>query len=149
VWVAVPEDTAGAVVVIDPATDTVDGPPIPVALGQRQLSYGERAVWVENTSPASMMRIDPVTGSASVAPTIEMLGEPARAGVLAAYGSIWDVGAHELGRLDPRSGRLATQIALPRARQVVGGDGELWVLAEPVSRTSSVFTPVKGTARLW
>ena len=149
VWVAVPRDGPGEVVQIDPSTNRVIGSPIAVGPGPSQVSYGEGAVWVENTSPPSTMRIGPSTHRVSVAPTILALGEPAPVSVLAAYGSLWDAGADALTRLDPRSGTEVARIKIFRAQQVVSGDGGLWVVAEPLSSTSSVFTPVKGTARLW
>jgi DNA-binding beta-propeller fold protein YncE len=149
VWVAVPRGQSGVVVVIDPSTDDLDGPPISVGPGPGQISYGAGAVWVENTSPPSTMRIDPATRHLSVAPAIYALGEPATTSVLAAYASLWDAGADSLSRFDPRSGNVIAQVRLARAQQVATGHGGLWVLAEPSSRTSSVFTPVKGTARVW
>ena len=149
VWVAVPRDGPGEVVQIDPSTNKVIGSPIEIGPGPSQVSYGEGAVWVQNTSPPSTMRIDPATHRVSVAPTILAVGEPATVSVLAAYGSVWDAGADALTRLGPRSGTVVARIAILRAQQVVSGDGGLWVVAGPLSSTSSVFTPVKGTARLW
>ena len=147
VWVAVPRPGPGdgEVVQIDPSTNRVTGSPIAVGPGPSQMSYGEGAVWVQNTST----RIDPATHRVSLAPTVLSLGEPATVSVLAAYGSLWDAGADALTRLDPHSGTVLAQIKILRAQQVISGDGGLWVLAEPLSSTSSVFTPVKGTARLW
>ena len=149
VWVAVPREGPGEVVQIDPSTNRVIGSPIAIGPGPSQVSYGEGAVWVENTSPPSTTRIDPSTQRVSVAPTILALGEPATVSVLAAYGSLWDAGADALTRLGPRSGTVVARVTILRAQQVVSGDGALWVVAEPLSSTSSVFTPVKGTARLW
>ena len=147
VWVAVPRPGPGdgEVVQIDPSTNRVTGSPIAVGPGPSQMSYGEGAVWVQNTST----RIDPSTHRVSLAPTVLALDEPASVSVLAAYGSLWDAGADALTRLDPHSGTVLAQIKILRAQQVVSGDGGLWVVAGPLSSTSSVFTPVKGTARLW
>ena len=55
-------DQAGQVLRIDPRRNRVTGSPVTVGPGPAQLSFGNGAAWVQNTSPASVMRIDPAGG---------------------------------------------------------------------------------------
>jgi hypothetical protein len=141
VWVTRPRQGAGQVIRIDPRTNRVAGHPIEVGRGPSQISYGEGAVWVENTAPPSVMRIDPATGNVSAVPAV---------GVTAiGYDSLWAASEGSLRRFDPGTGRILASLRIPRAQQIAIGAGEVWILASPRSSSPTVFDPIKHTAALW
>ena len=65
VWVTRPEDGPGQVVRIDARTNRVSGAPIVVGPGPLQVTYGQGAVWVQNTSPPSAVRSYSLTTTAN------------------------------------------------------------------------------------
>ncbi|MBI3647788.1 MAG: hypothetical protein HY240_03395 [Actinobacteria bacterium] len=98
-------------------------------------------VWVQNTSPQSVMRVDPATGDVSTVPVVGALA--------VGYGSLWTASDDSLTRFDPETGRSVASIQIPRAEGVAVGAGEVWVLASPRSSSPTLFYPIKHTATLW
>lgn len=141
VWVTRPTQGPGEVIRIDPETNRVTGPAIKVGPGPAQIVYGEGAVLVENTSPPSVMRIDPATGNVSAVPVV---------GVTAVgYDSLWAVSDDSLTRLQPTSGQVIASVRIPRGVAVAIGAGAVWVLVYSRSSSPTVFDPIKHTAALW
>ena len=153
VWVSVPTPASGPGVVIEinPSTNRVTGPPIKVGPGPIDVSYGQNAVWVENSSPPSAMRVDPTTRSVSGAPVVEALGEPAPGDLIAGYGSLWEATNDSLTRFDARTGAVLTRAHILRAYAAAIGAGEVWVLVTPRSSSPdpTLSHPIKRTAALW
>jgi len=148
VWVTVPKNGPGEVVEINPATNHVTGPPITVGPGPIGVSYGEHSVWVENTSPPSAMRIDPVTRTVSSAPVVEALGEPAQGDPIPGYGSLWEAANDSLTRFDPRTGNVLASVRIFRAQATAIGAGAVWVLVAPraSSPDPTISHAIKRTA---
>jgi streptogramin lyase len=151
VWVAIPRQGPGEVAPIDPRTDRITGPPAKVGLGPSQLAYGDGAVWVQNTSPASVMRIDPVTGRTTtiIAAAAVSYGSPVVGGLAVGYGSLWATANDHLTRLDPWTAKVIASLSIPRATDVALGAGEVWVLGAPRSTSPAVFHPVRDTTELY
>lgn len=141
VWVTRPTQTLGEVIRIDPQTNRVTGPPINVGRGPAQIAYGEGALWVENTSPPSVMRIDPATGNVSAVPVVGV--------TVVGYDSLWAASDDSLTRLQPKPGQVVASVRIPRGVAVAIGAGAVWVLAYPRSGSPTVFDPIKDTAALW
>jgi hypothetical protein len=153
VWVSAPTPVngRGVVVEINASTNRVTGRPIKVGPGPINLNYGEHTVWVENTSPPSAMRIDPVTRSVSSAPVVEALGEPAQGDLVAGYGSLWEAANDSLTRFDARTGTVLASATILRAYAVAIGAGEVWVLVAPRSSSPdpTLSHAITRTAALW
>ncbi len=151
VWVTRPVQGPGDLFRIDPQTDRVTGPAIKVGPGPSQVVYGSGAVWVQNTSPASVMRIDPATGHVAtvVATRAVPYGSFVVGAIATGYGSLWTVANDYLTRIDPRSSLVQASIRIPRAQEIAIGAGEVWVLAAPRSSSAALFYAIKHTAALW
>jgi streptogramin lyase len=151
VWVAIDRQGPGVVLQIDPKSDRITGPPIKVGPGPGELSYGDGSLWVQNTSPASVMRIDPATGHAAtvIAPAAVNYGSPVVGAVAVGLGSLWATANDHLTRYNPRTDHVIANLPIPRATEVALGAGEVWVLAEPRSTSAATFHPVKDTAELY
>lgn len=148
IWVTVDLSGPGRLVAIDPRTDRVNGPAVKVGPGPGEVVYGQHAVWVQNTSPASVMRINPtsrrvktVIGTAPVSP-----GSPSAGAIAVGDGSLWSVAHGILTRRAPSSGHVIASIAVPRGVAITLGDHEVWVLSYPRSRSSALFEPIRHTA---
>jgi streptogramin lyase len=142
VWVTRPSDGPGEIVRIDPATNTVVGEPIEVGPGPVSVVSALGALWVTNTSPPSVVRIDPVSGEVRTVGSVT--------GDLAiAYGSLWAASEGQVVRADPETGQGIEAFHIPRAVFVETSEGQVWVLAMPESSSPTLFYPIKGTAALW
>jgi streptogramin lyase len=141
VWVTRPTDEVGELIRVDPATNHVTGRPIEVGPGPIAAVYAFGALWVTNTSPPSVVRVDPSTGEVT---TTSFTGRLA-----AGYGSLWSASDDSLIRVDPESGETTATIRVPRAWAVAAGEGQVWVLALPESSSPTLFYPIEGTAALW
>jgi streptogramin lyase len=142
VWVTRPTDGVGELVRIDPATNDVVGEPIEVGPGPVSVVSALGALWVTNTSPPSVVRVDPASG--------EVRTVSSTAGDLAiAYGSLWAAAEDEVVRADPETGRSVHTFSIPGAAHVATSEGQVWVLAMPESSSPTLFYPIKGTAALW
>jgi DNA-binding beta-propeller fold protein YncE len=139
VWVTRATQGVGELIRIDPQTNRVTGPAIQVGFGPEQVTYGQGAVWVEDTSPPSALRVDPATERADPAPAVGAIG----------HGSLWVASDDKLTRTDPKTGRIIASVDIPRARAVTTGEGEVWVLASPRSSSPTLYYPVKHTAALY
>jgi DNA-binding beta-propeller fold protein YncE len=139
VWVTRPADGAGEVVRVDPATNRVTGPPVKVGPGPVAAVYAFGALWVTNTSPPSVVRVDPTTGKVT---TANFTGDTA-----AGFGSLWAASRGAVVRADPLTGRATATIPVPRPQAVAVGAGRVWVLGSP--GVSSLVRPLKRTAELW
>jgi YVTN family beta-propeller protein len=151
VWVSRPASALGNVVRIDPHTDRVTGDPITVGRGPGQLAYGLGSVWVQNTSPASVMRIDPANGHVTtvVGTRPVAYGSFVVGAIATGDGSLWTAANDSLTRIDPRTDQVLATVHIPRAISVAIGDGSVWVLTQPKSRSPKLFYPIKHTAALW
>lgn len=151
VWVTRPSNGAGEVIRIDPRTNRVAGPPIKVGPGPGQVIYGQHAVWVQNSSPASVMRIDPATGHVVtiVGARPADSGSPVAGAIAVGHDSLWAATDDVLMRVDPGTGQVVASLPIPRGVAVAIGAHEIWVLAYPRSSSPTVFDPIKHTAALW
>ena len=141
VWVTRPTAGIGELIRVDPATNRVTGAPIDAGPGPIAALYGFGALWVTNSSPSSVVRVDPSTGTVS---TMDFTGRLA-----AGYGSLWATSDDSVVRADPKSGRPTATVRIPRAEAVAAGEGRVWVLASAKSSSPTLFYPVKNTAALW
>ena len=151
VWVTQPAGGLGDVIRIDPGTDRVAGPAIPVGPGPATVVYGGGAVWVQNTSPTSVVRIDPATGRLStvVGTDATVFGSFVVGSIALGDGSLWTVRNDALTRLDPRTGRVIATIGIARAELVAVAPHAVWVLAAARSSSATLFYAIKHTAALW
>jgi len=141
VWVTRPTEGVGELVRVDPATSRVAGAPIEVGSGPVAVLYAFGALWVTNSSPSSVVRVDPSTGEV----TQTGLAGPVAAG----YGSLWAASEGAVVRADPATGQVTARIPVPRAQAVAVAEGRVWALASPRSSSPTLFYPVKHTAALW
>ncbi|MDQ6778541.1 MAG: hypothetical protein M3071_20490, partial [Actinomycetota bacterium] len=157
IWVTRPSETRGDVLQIDPRTNRVVGSPIRVGPGPGQLAYGSGSLWVEDTAPLAVMRIDPASwratppsGRATTPAGLATALSASRAGAIApGYGSLYITANDHLTRFDPATNRVTANVRIPRANAIAIGAGAIWVLAAPRSTSSITFHPVKNTAALW
>lgn len=151
VWVTRALSGPGQLIAIDPRQDRVTGPPIVVGPGPGQVVYGMHDVWVQNTSPSSVMRVDSATGRVTtiIANTPVAPGSPVAGAIAVGYGSLWSLANRSLSRVDPLTGRLRWSIPIPRGVAIALDERRVWVLAYPRSSSTTVFDPIKGTAALW
>jgi hypothetical protein len=141
VWATRPAEGVGQLIRVDPATNRVTGAPIEVGPGPVAALYAFGALWVANSSPSSVVRVDPSTGKVSAA---SFSGR-----VAAGFGSLWAAWEDTVVRADPKTGRPTATVRVPRAQAVAVGRGRVWVLASPKSSSPTLFYPVKHTAALW
>ena len=154
-WVWVTRVSAGSesgeVLRIDPHRNRVTGPSITVGPGPAQLSFGSGATWVQNTSPTSVMRIDPGTGRVStiVGTDNTTSGSFVVGAIAAGDGSLWTVRNDVLARWNPATGTLIATVRIARAELVAVARREVWVLSAPSSSSPTLFFPIEHTAALW
>jgi streptogramin lyase len=141
IWVTRPTEGVGELIRVDPATNRVSGRPIKVGPGPVAVLYAFGALWVTNSSPPSVVRVDPSTGKVST------MGFNGR--VAAGVGSLWAASEDTVVRADPKTGRPTATIGVPRAQAVAVGQGLVWALASPKSSSPTLFYPIKHTAELW
>jgi len=151
VWVTLALQGPGQLIAIDPHDDRVSRAPIEVGPGPGQVVYGLHAVWVQNASPASVMRVDPASGRVTtvVGTTPVAPGSPGPGTIAVGYGSLWSLANGSLTRVDPVTDRVRRSVPVPRGVAVALGDGRVWVLAYPRSSSTALFYPITGTAALW
>jgi streptogramin lyase len=151
VWVTRPEQGPGQLIAIDPRDDRVTRQPIEVGPGPGQVVYGLHAVWVQNTSPSSVVRVDPSSDRVTtvIATTPVAAGSPGPGTIAVGYGSLWSAVNGSLTQVDPGSGRVRSRVSIPRGVAVALGDGRVWMLAYPRSSSPALFNPIKATAALW
>ncbi len=142
VWVTRPAEGIGELVRIDPATNAVVGEPIEVGPGPVSVISGFGALWVTNTSPPSVVRVDPASGE--VRTVGSLTGD-----LSVADGSLWAALDDQVVRADPETGQPIETFSIPRAVAVAASEGLVWVLALPESSSPTLFYPIKGTAALW
>lgn len=141
VWVTRPTNGAGELVRVDPATNAVVGEPIQVGPGPVSAVSTFGALWVTNTSPPSVVRVDPESGEVT---TVGFTGQ-----VAVGDGSLWAASEDQVVRADPETGLPTETFHIPRAAAVEVAEGLVWVLAYPESSSPELFYPIKGTAALW
>jgi hypothetical protein len=151
VWVTRPLHGPGQLIAIDPSKNRVTRPPIEVGPGPAQVVYALHAVWVQNTSPSSVMRVDPAGGRVTtvIATTPIAPGSPGPGTIAVGYGWLWSLANGSLSRVDPVSAHVRSRVPIPRGTAVAFGDGRVWVLAYPRSSSTTLFYPINGTAALW
>jgi hypothetical protein len=152
IWVTRTSGTNGHVLRIDPRTNRVAGPAIAVGPGPNQLAYVVGSMWVQDSSPLGVMRIDPATGRTTTPIVLANALKYSFPGAIATgYGSLWVTAGGELLRFnpDPATGRIASTLPIPRANAIATGAGSTWVLAEPRSTSPTIFHPIRHTAALW
>ena len=140
-----------------PSNNHATARPITVGSGPDTIVSAFGALWVDNTSVVvgdkapsatypALSRIDPRTRHVTTEP---FSGTPATG-----FGSLWvqtDAGADDAAiiRVNPATGQTLAQIAVPRVIGVASGDGRVWAISYPRSRSASLFEAIKGTAELW
>jgi hypothetical protein len=148
VWASIDSQSRqGHVLVIDPHTDRVSGPPAAVGTGPGRLDAGLGSIWVQNTSGpnATASRIDPATRAVQ---QLSITGDPT-----VGFGHVWVLGS-PFGRGPTALYRYtpgARPAYMPGARFTRGvaitfGAGRVWVLSYPRSRSTRTFHPIRGTA---
>jgi streptogramin lyase len=151
VWVTQLRHGVGRLIAIDPRTDRATGQPIQVGPGPGQVLYARHALWVQNTSPASVVRVDPRTRRVKTlidtTPLAPGATGPGAIGV--SHDSLWSTANGSLTRVDPSSGQTRSRVPLPRGVAIVFAHGRGWVLSYPRSSSTTVFDPIPGTAVLW
>jgi YVTN family beta-propeller protein len=124
VWVAI--SGGGRVARLSPSGDLVAR--IDVGEKPRGIAVGDDDVWVSNSLPGSVSRIDPLAGEAA--------GDPTRvgtrpAGIAVGEGYVWVANTESgtVSRLDPDTGeKVGDDIEVgERPRGVAIGDGSVWV----------------------
>ena len=148
VWASiVSQERRGHLLVIDPRTDHVSGPPAAVGTGPGRLHAGLGSVWVQNTSDpnATASRIDPVTRTVA---QLSITGDPTVGlGHVWALGSPFGRGPTALYRYTPGvRPAFLPGAPFPRGVAITFGVGRVWVLSDPRSRSTKRFQPVRGTA---
>jgi len=148
VWASIDnQGRRGHVLVIDPRTDRVSGPPAAVGTGPGRLQAGLGSVWVQNTSSpnATASRIDPGTRAVQL---LSISGD-----LTAGLGHVWGLGSPfgrgptVLYRYTPGARPAELPGApFPRGIAVTFGAGRVWVLSYPRSRSTRTFDPIRGTA---
>ena len=151
VWMTRPLRGPGQLIAIDPRADRVTTRPIEVGPGPGQVVYAPHAVWVQNTSPSSVMRVDPGSGRVTtvIGTTPVVPDSPGPGAIAVGYGALWSVANGSLTEVDPVSGQVRSNVPSPRGVAVALGDGRVWVLAYLRSSSPTIFDPIKGTAALW
>jgi YVTN family beta-propeller protein len=123
-WVAL--SGGGRVVQLSPSGDLVNR--VEVGDKPRGIAVGEDGVWVSNSLPGTVSRIDQLTG--------EVVGDPTRvgarpAGIAVGEGYVWVANTDDgtVSRLDPESGeRVGDDIEVgQRPRGIAIGAGSVWV----------------------
>jgi DNA-binding beta-propeller fold protein YncE len=149
--------TSGAVVGIDPATNTIVGKPLRVPANTEAIAVGNRALWAASVTPGDLAapgddtvtRIDLATGR--ILATIKVRRAPLD--LAATPGTVWvpnsGGGGDSVTRIDPHtnrlSGRPVTTGASPQSLAV--GGGSLWVAnhdARTVTRIDQASGKVLG-----
>jgi streptogramin lyase len=149
VWVTIiPTAGPGELGRIDPRTNRVVGAVLKVGPGPSALVYGGGAVWVEDTSPFSVLRVDAATGRVASVPVPPPL-HPGDSSIAFGFGSLWVTDGSTLTRFNPDTLEPIATLSVPRAAEIAFGSREVWVLANPRSSSPTLFYPVKGTTRLW
>jgi hypothetical protein len=148
VWASiVGQGRRGHVLVIDPRTDRVSGPPAAVGTGAGRLHVGLGSVWVQNISAldATASRIDSLTRAVT---ELAITGEP-----MVAFGHVWVLGredgrgTRELYRYVPGTpGDYFPGASFPRGSALAFGAGDVWVLSQPRSRGRNNAHAIRGTA---
>jgi YVTN family beta-propeller protein len=124
VWVAV--TNANELVRINPATNTVTGTAkLPYCPGAF-LAADKDAIWSSGGGCADLVaRVDPDTGSLTA-----KLVEPHPVGLALAFDTIWVavLGAKNVDRIDPQSGRLLARLPVGGAPvRLAAGFGAVWI----------------------
>jgi streptogramin lyase len=127
VWITSPGEV-GELIRLDAVTNQVVGDPIEVGPGPVPVAFDFGYAWVSNTSPPSLVRVDPNSGG------VETIGPGGK--LLIANGSLWAAADDEVVRIDPESGHTLAHIPLPRAGILAAGDEAIWVLAWPDTASS-------------
>jgi hypothetical protein len=148
VWASiVGPERRGHVLVIDPRTVRVSGPPAAVGTGPGRLYAGLGSVWVQDTSEpnATASRIDPATRAVQ---QLSITGDPVVGlGHVWALGSPFGRGPTTLSRYTPQARPAYLPGApFPRGVAIAFGAGRVWVLSYPRSRSTGTFHPIRGTA---
>lgn len=158
IWVSrVSNGPRGDVVSVNPTTNRETATPVTVGSGPDTVVPAFGSLWVDNTSVVigknapsrtypAVSRIDPRTRRVT---TEWFSGTPATG-----FGSLWvetDAGADDAAiiRVNPANGKTLAQIDVPRVISIASGDGRLWAISYPRSRSARLFEPIKGTAALW
>ncbi len=152
VWVTViPRSGPGDLVQINPRTDRVLGAPVKVGPGPGQVVYADGALWVADTSPFSVLRVEPSTGhvTTAVGTSPGPAGDFGIGSIGLSFGSLWVASNDSLTRIDPHTLRVIATVPIPRADLIAFADGVVWVFADPRSSSSTRYYPIKGTAALW
>lgn len=158
IWVSrVSNGPRGDVVSVNPTTNREAATPVTVGSGPDTVVSAFGSLWVDNTSVVigknapsqtypAVSRIDPRTRHVT---TEWFSGTPA-----IGFGSLWvetDAGSDDAAiiRVNPSNGKTLAQINVPRVISISSGDGRLWAISYPRSRSARLFEPIKGTAALW
>lgn len=149
VWVSQDGGPRGDVVAVDPRTNRIDGPAVPVGSGPARLASGLGSLWVQNTSSphGAISQIDPRTRTVR---SLRFSGQPS-----AGFGSVWMIpewfsgdSGPPIRRYDPTRRTIISSIRVPRATALAFGDRRVWVITYPRSRSSTTFHAIPGTATL-
>jgi DNA-binding beta-propeller fold protein YncE len=144
---------AGAVVRIDPETNTVVGKPLPVPADAEAIAVGDRALWAARVAPGDLAtpgkdavtRIDPATGrTVATIPVgrapLDLAATPRTLWVTHSGG-----GGDSVTRIDPQTNRLVGRPVRTGAspQSLAAGGGSLWV-ANHDAATVTRIDPASG-----
>jgi DNA-binding SARP family transcriptional activator/ABC-type transport system substrate-binding protein len=114
------------------------------------LAVGEGSVWVTDADSPTLLRVD------ARYETVDKIALPAKSGgaggVSVGAGSVWVAqGESRVLRIAPRTGRVVRRFHVPRASDVVHGDGKAWVVSSGsgiVRRVDPATNQITGSVRL-
>ncbi len=152
VWVTViPRSGPGELVHINPRTNRMVGTPVKVGPGPGQVLYADGAVWVADTSPFSVLRVEPSTGrvTTAVGTSPGPAGDFGIGSIGLRFGSLWVASNDSLTRIDPHTFRVIATVPMPRSDLIAFAAGAVWVFADPRSSSPTRYYPIKNTAALW
>jgi streptogramin lyase len=119
--------TAGnALLRIDPQTNQLEVPPIPLDFSPWNLTTGEGSVWITGNDADLIARLDPATNR--VAATFAVGPHPIAQAALG-FGALWtaNAGGSTAGRIDLVSGAVTSFRAGRQPHGVAVGAGAVWV----------------------
>jgi streptogramin lyase len=127
------------------------GTPVKVGPGPGQVIYADGALWVADTSPFSVLRVEPSTGrvTTAVGTSPGPAGDFGIGSIGLRFGSLWVASNDSLTRIDPRTLQVMATVPMPRSDLIAFAAGAVWVLADPRSSSPTRYYPIKNTAALW
>jgi streptogramin lyase len=139
VWVTrepQPDEIEGFLVRIDPLTETVVGDPLQIGVAPGPVAFASGAVWVTLTSEeGTLVMVDPET----MTTVAEISGVRGSVGLVA--GQVWAATGESIVQIDPSTGSVVGDVAIPLSWQVGFGSDVAWVLTLTGSLDPDIYLP--------